>query len=128
MGIKISLGPRQTVVPAGEYLAKLVEIKEGTFVGQRKTFEFLFEIASGEHSGIIVRGFVNANYETFSEYTKLRQWATMVARFDTDMGAKLDLDIFFGKILKVKVETKVSKKTKNLFSNVTAILGLEYEL
>ena len=70
MGIKVKIGKRQTAIPEGEYPVKVTSIKEGTFVGKRKTLEFQFEVVGGEFAGSFIRGFVNAHYETFSSFTK----------------------------------------------------------
>ena len=128
MTLKIRLGDRHQFIPPGEYRAKITDIREGTFVGKRKSLEFMFELLDGEHVGKTARGYVNAHYDSFSEYTKLRQWITAVGKIDTDPGTEIGLDLFFDKVLRVQVETKISKKTGNTFSNVTGILGVVCEL
>ena len=123
-----TIGTRQTKIPPGEYSAKAMEIKEGTFIGKRKSLQFTFEIAAGEYRGTQLRGWVNAHYDSFSEHTKLFRWYGVACKDDMDIGEKKTTDVFFDKILKIKVETKSSKKTKNEFSNVTDILGVVYDL
>ena len=128
MCIKIKIGQRQQLIPDGEYRVKLSEVKEGSYIGKRKTLEFHFLIADGEHHGVLVRGFVNAHYETFSEHTKLYRWIKAVSNECLDPGEELDLDVLYEKILRVQISTKESKKTKNKFSNVTDILGVYLDL
>ena len=128
MGIKVKAGLNQQFVPPGEYLAKVTEIREGTYINKRKIYEFIFEIADGPSRGTIVRGFVNGHYEAFSEYTKLRQWLNTISGNCVEAGEEIDLDIFFNKILRVTLEPKQSRKTKNAFSNVTNILGVYQQL
>lgn len=128
MGLKIKLGHRQSLIPPGRYRAKVTKICESKFAGTRRTFHFNFQVADGEFQGAEIKGFVNANYESFSEHTKLKKWLDKVAKTDSEVGEILDLDIFFDKILVVLVETKSSKRTKNQFSNVVDILEVYHEL
>lgn len=123
-----TIGTRQTKIPPGDYSARVVEVKEGTFIGKRKSLQFAFEIADGDYQGTQLRGWVNAHYESFSEHTKLFRWYSNVCKDDMDVGEKKTTKVFFDKILKIKVETKISKKTQNEFSNVTDILGVIYDL
>ncbi len=123
-----TIGTRQTKIPPGEYSAKVIEIKTDTFIGKRKSLQFTFEIMEGEFRGTQLRGWLNAHYESFSEHTKLYRWYSVVYKDDMDTGEKKTTDVFFDKILKIKVETKASKKTKNEFSNVTDILGVIHDL
>ena len=124
MGIKIKAGMRDQHIPPGEYRARVSEIREASFIAKRKTFEFIFEIADGEHRGTSLRGFVNAEYESYSQHTKMYRWIMVNNKGDFGPGDVLDLDIFKGKILRVQVEDKISRKTKIVFSNVTDILGV----
>jgi hypothetical protein len=127
MGIKIKMGDRSQHIPAGEYLAKVTIIKEGQFA-KRRTLEFYFEIADGPHRETMIRGFVNAHYESFSSHTKLRQWILAITKDAYESQDEVDLDIFLNKVLRVTVESKISKKTKNQFSNITNILGMVEDL
>jgi hypothetical protein len=127
MGITVKLGGRLALIPPSEYRARVAEITEGSYMGKRKTFQFHFEIAEGPHQGVKLFGFVNAHYKTFTAHSKLHKWMAAISNGDMDSGAEVDLDIFYGKILIVKVETKESKKTKNHFSNITEILGVYFE-
>lgn len=126
--MKIKCGQRHQAVPPGEYRVKVTDIREGTFVGKRRSIEFIFEISDGEHFGKSIRGYANAHYDTFSEYTKLRQWIQAVTRIDSEPGCEIDLDVFYGKILRAQIESKKSRKTGNTFSNVTNILGVVCDL
>lgn len=127
-GITFKVGARQQVVPPGEYIARIIDIKEEKNY-KRRVFHFYFEIAEGPHRGVCLRGFVNGQYETFSEYSKLYQWYQAVSGDALEVGAEVTLDAFYEKILKVEVApAKLSGKTSNPFSNVSRILGVYMEL
>jgi hypothetical protein len=128
VGIKIKAGVRHAHIPPGNYKVRVTEIRESTFINKRKTFEFHFEVAEGEFKGTNMRGFVNGNYESFSPYTKLHRWMLPFTKGDLESGDELDLDIFMNKILIASVADKISRKTGNIFSNVTEILGVHCEL
>ena len=122
--LKVRVGARQQQVPAGEYLVKVENIKRGFFREKRPIFQFDFIVASGPHSGTTLRGFVNAHYESFSAYTKLYQWYSVVSGEEPELSSTMDLTIFYNKVLKVRVEEKQSHKTKNAFANVSTILSV----
>lgn len=124
--MKFKIGERQAAIPSGEYHAVLWELKE-TQLFKKRHLVFTFEIRGGLHHGMHLRGFINADYDSFSPFTKLWKWAAAVAEGDMDPGDELDTEIFWHKILKVRVETKISKKTGNPFSNVTEIEGVVIE-
>lgn len=126
--LKFKVGNKRSWVPPGAYRVKVNNIEKKTPFGDRPVLEFLFEIVSGDHKGVELRGFCNANYETFSENTKLYQWHAAVTGDELEPGDELEINVFFDKILEVEVEEKISKKTKNKFSNVTKILGVIGEL
>lgn len=128
MGLKIKFGSRQQVVPSGEYRVIVRDIRKDKFIGKRDSLEFIFEIADGSHAGSQIRGFANAHYETFSEYTKIWRWLAAINAADDDPALEIDLDVFYDKVLNVKIETKISRKTGNQFSNVTDILGVACDL
>ena len=129
MGIKVKVGAAQKVVPDGEYKCLVREIKEGSFVGKRKTYEFIFEIADGEHKGVQIRGFVNGNYESFSSNTKLYRWYCFaIGESELPVGDELSLDEFLDKLFVVRIVTKISKKTKNTFSNVEEVISKYMDL
>jgi hypothetical protein len=114
----LKAGLRATLVSAGIYLARVTEIKVEEFY-KRKTFVFLFEIADGPY-----RGVVNGNYKSFSEYTKLHQLYSKVVHGDLNPGDEIDLRAFYGKVFRVRVGNKASKKTKTQFSNVSEIIDI----
>ncbi|MBK8202625.1 MAG: hypothetical protein IPK68_10030 [Bdellovibrionales bacterium] len=129
MAIKVKVGAAHKVVPDGEYKCIVREIKAGTFVGKRKTFEFHFEIAEGEHKGVQVRGFVNGNYESFSSNTKLYRWHCIAnGESELPVGDEINLDDFLDKVFVARIVTKESKKTKNLFSNVEEVIRKHLDL
>lgn len=125
--MKLRVGERQSSVPEGEYQAIVKDIRTSKNFN-RDVFEFLFEIVDGPHKGVQARGFCNADYEAFTSHTKLYHWYEMVTKDALTTGDELDTDDFYNKVLIVRVETKVSKKTKNEFSNVTEIVGVKDEL
>lgn len=128
MGIKVKIGARESAIPPGDYKAKVAEISTGSFINKRRTFVFRFEIVEGEHQGASLRAFVNAQYEAFSAFSKLFKWYSVVMGEELEPGGEMDLDNFTNKVLVVRVETKESRKTKNLFSNVTEIKSVFCDL
>jgi hypothetical protein len=126
--IRVKFGDRQQWVPAGEYKVRVASIDRHSFNGKRAVFHFNFVIVDGPHKDVKMRGFVNANYEAFTAYSKLFQWCTAVMGEEPEPGDGLSLSIFYDKVLRVRVEEKTSRMTKNKFSNVTEILGVDYEL
>jgi hypothetical protein len=124
----LKVGSRQQRVPPGEYLAEVVEVKEGSFIGKRRTLQFQFKISDGPSRGILINGFVNAHYESFTEYSKLYQWYQRATGHSLNPDEEINLENFYHKLLKVRVEDKTSKKTGNKFSNVSDILALAGEL
>lgn len=120
--IKFTVGERQPVIPSGEYQVRVEEIKETAFMNKRKTYTFVFRIVHGDFHDVLVRGFVNAAYQSFSEHTKMYKWASVVHKDDMEPGAELDLSAFYDKVFLVRIEPKKSKKTKNEFGNVTEII------
>lgn len=125
--MKVLVGQRKRLVPPGEYQARIVDIRKKEVVNKKCVFEFVFEISDGVQQGAKLSGFVPAGYEAFTEYTKLYQWYLAATGDALEEGAALDLDDFKGRVLKVRCETKVSRRTKNEFSNVVEILGLVME-
>lgn len=126
--LKFKVGNKKSWVSPGIYQVKIVRIEKKTPFKDKPVLEFLFEITSGEYKGIELRGFCNANYEIFSENTKLYQWYAAVTGDVLGYGDELDTNVFFDKIIEVQIEEKISKKTKNKFSNVTKIIRMVYEL
>lgn len=125
--LKFKVGNKRAWIPAEIYNAEVVSIEQKMLFKDKPILEFIFEIASGEHEKTELRGFCNANYQTFSENTKLYQWCAAATGNTFEPGEELDLGVFYNKVLIVKVEEKISRKTKNKFSNVTEILGIFYE-
>lgn len=121
-------GERTQRIPSDKYKAMIIEIKKGKYKGKRDNFYFTFEIAEGPHKGVQIRGFVNAHYKVFSEYTKLIQWYERATGHPVEPGEEINLQNFQNRVLVVNVEDKTSKETKNAFSNVTDILSLVAEL
>lgn len=128
MDLVIKVGERLPTIPPGQYLAKVTEIVPTMFLNKRKTLEFRFEIVDGPYRGVRIRGFVNAHYESFTNFSKLGQWILKVLKEELPAGEELNLNIFFDKILVVQVETKISRKTKHSFSNVVDILEVKLEI
>ena len=119
----VKVGTNHHVVPDSEYKCFVKEINEGSYRGKRPLYEFIFEIAEGEHKGVQLRGFVNAHYESFSSNTKLYQWyCTATGEEELETNDTLNLDDFKDRLLLVKTSTKKSKMTKNKFSNVEVIV------
>lgn len=125
-GLKFKLGRKSQAIPDGEYLAKVLEIKR-TQVFQKPVLELDFEVADGEHRGSALKAFINFPYETFSAQTKLYRWASVVLN-GASPGDEIDASIFLDKLLRVRVEMKESRRTKNRFSNVTEILAMVGDL
>jgi len=127
--MKIKIGKPNTIIPPGnEYRAYITEIKESNTY-KRKALEFTFEIDTPEEfAGTELRGFCNADYEVFTNRTKLVKWLEVAIGKEFEAGDEIDLDEFKEKLLRISVETKTSKRTKMEFSNVTDILELELEL
>jgi len=125
--MKFKVGKRNNCIPDGEYDAIVNEIRRiQTY--RRPALEFHFEIADGEHRGTELKGFCNADYESFTNRTKLYQWYEKVTGDSLEADSMLDTDQFKEKVLQVRVESKTSKKTGNKFSNVVEILGVKCEL
>lgn len=125
--MKFKVGRQNNVIPDGIYQAIVTDIKERhTF--KRPALFFTFEIADGPHSGVQAYGFCNASYKTYTSRTKLYAWYEAATGDSLDADDDLDTDDFLNRVLKVRIERKTAKKTKNEFSNVTAILDLVREL
>ena len=125
--IKITIGERHIAVPDGDYDVVVDEIRKGKFSGKRDTLEFIFRVVKGDYKDALVRGFVNAHYANFSEHTKLFNWIKAISDDPLERGDQVDLEIFFNKVLKVRVKATESRLTKNPFGNVKEILGVERE-
>ena len=115
-------------VPPGQYKVKVVDIHQTKYMNKRPTLEFEFEIVDCEYRGTKIRGFVNADYETFSAYTKLYKWYFIATGDELGYGDEGDFSEFEDKIFLAEVETKESRKTKNQFSNVTDLISLLGEI
>lgn len=126
--LKFKVGNKRSWVPPGTYQLKVNSIEQKTLFQNKSVLEFLFEIATGDHRGVELRGFCNANYETFSENTKLYQWHAAVTGDELEPGDELGVEVFYKKVIEAEVEDKISRKTKSKFSNVTKILKVIYEL
>lgn len=127
--LKIKVGSPRSWIPPGKCHVTVKNIEKTRPFKDKWAFQFTFEVSDGEYHGVQLRGFCNANYETYSQNTKLFQWLSVVTGDDfLEPGDELDLNVFFDKLLEVKVEEKISKKTKNKFSNVTEIIGVVCEL
>ena len=77
---------------------------------------------------VVVNAYINAHHDSFSEHSKLNQWATVVLGERLEEGVDISTDIFKDKILKVEIEAKPSKKTNIPFNRVTSILGVDREI
>ncbi len=126
--LTVKIGDSLRHIPDGEYKAIVRDIHADSFIKQRKSFVIKFEVAEGEHKGVALNSYLNGQYETFSARTKLFQWYSTVAGYEPDTGDEINLEMFQDKLLKVKVETKISKKTGQKFSNVTNVLEVVCEL
>ena len=105
----LTVGKRTVEIPEGRYRARITEIQDHQYFSNKKrSFEFYFEIAEGEHQGVVLRGFMNAHYETFTPFTKLYKWYVIASGYEPDEGETLDLNVFF--------ETKVDKGTEPFYS------------
>lgn len=125
--MRFLIGERFTAVPEGEYEVVLKDIKDHKTY-KRPSLMFVFEIVKGEHAGTKANAFLNINYKTFSPFTKLYKWHTTVLGHELGPDEEINTDVFLNKVLRVKVEAKIAKKTKNTFSNVTDILGVIRDL
>lgn len=120
--LKVPIGTKLTNIPNGEYEAILEKIEEEKKFN-RRTLIFTFKIVSGDYSQYLARAFVNFNYETFTEHSKLYKmyFATLGREVDFDE-TEINLADFYERVLLVKIENKASKKTGNKFGNVTEII------
>lgn len=125
--LTFKVGKKRSWVPPGIYQAKITKIEQVNNFN-KPVLNFIFEIVAGDCREVELRGFVNANYETFSENTKLYQWYLAASGEALLPEETIHMDDFYNKVLEVKVEDKISKKTKNQFSNVTEILRVVHEL
>ena len=126
--IVFQVGDRRSALPEGEYDVVLLKIEKASYGGKRARLDFVFEVRSGEFRGSIVKAFVNSQYEKFSSFTKLYQWWCIAAGREPEEGEDISTQVFFDKVLRVKIETKVSRKTAIAFSNVTQILSVTGEI
>jgi hypothetical protein len=114
-------------IPAGEYEADVLKV-EIESIYKRKSLVLHFQVQGGPHDGIIMRGFANADYETFSKETKVRKWLELSLDRELEDGEDIDLPkTFMNRILRVRVEDKKIKGDR-IISNVTDILGFVREL
>ncbi|OFZ54744.1 MAG: hypothetical protein A2428_00975 [Bdellovibrionales bacterium RIFOXYC1_FULL_54_43] len=125
--MKFKVGQRQVLIPPGDYRARLIEVKASKFVAGRLGLHLTFEVTDGQLQGEKASAFLNAHYETFSSHSKLYQWFEAAMGHPPDSG-EIDLDLLMTRVLVVQIDTKESRKTKNLFSNVVAIKGTYCEL
>lgn len=119
--LRLKVGQRRPCIPDGEYVAMITGIKTDTKFGKR-TITLEFEIAQGREVGVKLLCFCNANYESFSEHTKIFQMYLATTGDDLPPGEEMDLNNFYGKLLLVEVTQRKSKKSQNVFSNVGRIL------
>jgi len=125
--MKISVSKKSASIPPGEYQSIIKDISL-TKNFKRDIIEFLFEVVEGPYSGTALRGFCNGSTVEISSHSKLYRWYQCATGDELEDGHELNTDDFLNKVLTVDVKTKISKKTKNSFSNVTDILGVRYEL
>lgn len=124
--MKIKVGTRSSV-PSGEYKVVVENIeKEEKF--KRQNLVFYFRIVEGPYKDSILRGFINVQYESFSEHTKLYDWLSKTLGYAPELNEEIDTDVFYNRVLIVQVESKASKKTGNSFGNVTRIIRTDMEL
>lgn len=127
MKMKFKVGQVMHQVPDGIYRIIVRQIiNSATY--KRPCFVFNCEIAEGEHKGTVARAFCNADYDVFSNHTKLYQWYSIVAGENLETGDEIDLSAFYDKVLEVRIETKTSRKTNNNFSNVVEIIKVVMEV
>ena len=122
------MGERQQQVPEGEYQATIIEIKETSYLGKRRTLNLVFEIKEGKFFGNRLNGFANANYKSFSEHSKIWKWYSTTTGKTPDTGDDFDLEEMKNYVVQIQVKNKESRKTKNAFSNVTDIIKPIMEL
>ena len=129
MSLILKMGERQQQVPEGEYQATIIEIKETSYLGKRRTLNLVFEIKEGKFFGNRLNGFVNAHYDNFSEHSKLWKWYSIITNITPDPGDDFNLEEMKNFVVLIRVKNKESRKTKNVFSNVDEIIkpiiGLE---
>jgi hypothetical protein len=125
--MKLKIGKKNDCIPEGEYLAIVTGIRK-TQTFKRPVLEFNFEIADGEYKGNAVKGFCNADYESFTSRTKVYGWYERAAGNSPENLDEIETDDFKEKVLRVKVASKTSKKTGIIFSNVIDILGVKCDL
>lgn len=125
--MKFKISNPTHLVPEGNYDAKVIKV-DSARIYQKNTLILWFEILNGDYNGSIIKGFLNAQYEVITRNTKLFQWYEKVIGHELDENEEIDTDNFFNRALKVSVKNKVSRKTKNEFSNVSEILHLISEI
>jgi hypothetical protein len=110
------------VVPEGQYKAVIRAIESSSYLGKRDTYHFEFEIAEGQYRGAVIKGFVNANYETFSSRSKAFEWYCAATGVEPGPGESVELEEMINNVVEVGVKNKKSRKTKCEFSNVETII------
>ena len=125
--IIMKIGERQKTVPEGHYKAVVLKIEERTRFN-KKQLDFTFELKDQNEHGVILKAFLNANYESFTSHTKIYRWLAVANKNDLEEGAVFSEKIFYNKVFLVEVKEKISRKTKNLFCNVTEIVKVLHEI
>lgn len=124
--MKLKIGDRIQAIPDGEYLAVVESIQIVTMF-KRTTLDMRFCIKDSPYNGVILRGYININYKSFSVHTKFFKMVQAISKDELETGDEIDTDIFLNKLLRVRTKKNISNKTKNEFSNVVEILGVEIE-
>lgn len=121
--MKLKVGEQISTIPQGVYDLIIRKIELSTTY-KRPCLVFEFEVARGEHKGLSLKAFCNADYKHFSNRTKLYRWNTAITGDELEQGDHIDTNDFIGKIVRAEVVTKISKKTKMEFSNVVDIYNV----
>ena len=121
--LSFKAGDDRKLLPEGDYVVVLERIAPTSFMGKRSVLDFTFNIAEGPHKGIRVKAFLNSHYEKFSSFTKFYQWWCVAAGRPPEEGEDLTTEVFFDSIFTARIKTKISRKTKYHFSNVTELIA-----
>lgn len=124
--ILLTGGKKYENIPEGIYKAVIVDIKESSFKGVRKTLTFVFRILSEDYFGIELNGYTNINYKTISNECKLGKWWKVLTGEELLEEAPFDVGDFIGKVFLVDVkDTKTNFGNK--FSNVSNLIELVFD-
>ncbi|MBY0315650.1 MAG: hypothetical protein K2Q26_09030 [Bdellovibrionales bacterium] len=118
----IIIGGGVAHVPPGDYKARITQIRKTSFKGKRDTYCFVFEVVDGQHKGVVINGYANAQYKKFSKHTKLYRWITAVEGQEPELEEGYDLEVMKDAILLVRVKDTQTTQ-KQVVSNVEEIIS-----